>query len=257
MHSKRTQKGWTPARLTLHTWGMVAGAAITVGGSLLSSSMNSGASSGAAGSIQGGDQAAINYEKDTRDKVMALLQPWVTTGTAANTGQADLVGLNGAPTQQFAINQIQQGPAFTSAKTLGENAILSNASATGGLRGGNVQASLGQFDEGLLGQMIQQQFQNLGGISAMGENAATGSGSAALSTGNAMAGYAQNSGVAGAGGILGSASAANGGISGIVNAAGTIAGKLISAGNAPSPGGVAPSTAGPVQAGPGFDMEFE
>lgn len=246
MHNKRTQKGWTPARMTLHTWGMVAGAAITVVGGAINASNSANASADAAGSIQGGDTQAAMIQAQTLAKIQAILKPFVDTGVQANQGQADLTGLNGAPQQQFAINQVQQGPAFQSAKTLGENAILSNASATGGLRGGNVQGALGQFDEGLLGQMIQQQFNNLGGIAGLGENAAAQTGNATLATGNAQAGYAQNAGVAGAGGILGSASATNGGISSIVNAAGTAAGRLVAGGGTTPAAPAAPVNNQPV-----------
>ena len=46
----------------------------------------------------------------------------------------------------------------------GEEAILQGASATGGLRGGNVQAALAQFRPAMLNRFVQQQYERLGGL---------------------------------------------------------------------------------------------
>jgi len=54
----------------------------------------------------------------------------------------------------------------------GENAMLQNASATGGLRGGNIQAAMAQFRPQILSGLIDQQYSRLGGLSSMGGNVA-------------------------------------------------------------------------------------
>lgn len=243
---RKKGRGWTDGRPGLYSWAAVAGAAIGVVGGAINSSNSKSASGGASDAISQGNTYASMVQQQQFAKVQALLAPYVSTGAQANAGQADLLGLNGVPQQQFAIDQLTKSPRFTGAKTFGENAILSNASATGGLRGGNVQGALGQFDENLVGQIIQEQFANLGGISSLGENAAAGTGNAAIATGNQMSALAQNAGVAQAGGILGQASAANGGINAIVNGAGTIAGRLASSGGAGNPP--------PAGANPGFEI---
>jgi hypothetical protein len=61
---------------------------------------------------------------------------------------------------------------FTAMMDEGQRSLLSNAAATGGLRGGNVQGALAQFAPMLLAQTINDQFTRLGGISGMGQNAA-------------------------------------------------------------------------------------
>lgn len=111
----------------------------------------------------------------------------------------------GAQGQQQAINQFEQSPMFQSLARQGEEAILQNASATGGLRGGNVQGALAQFRPALLNQQLQQQFQNLSGISALGQASAAGVGAgvqgAANNIGNlqmANAGNQANAGLVGA-----------------------------------------------------------
>lgn len=111
----------------------------------------------------------------------------------------------GAQGQQQAINQFEQSPMFQSLARQGEDAILQNASATGGLRGGNVQGALAQFRPALLNQQLQQQFQNLSGVSALGQASAAGVGNgfqgAANNIGNlqmANASTQGNAGLAGA-----------------------------------------------------------
>lgn len=99
--------------------------------------------------------------------------------------------------QQQAINEIEQGAAFQALAQQGENAILQNASATGGLRGGNVQGALAQFRPSLLNQFIEQQYNRLGGMAKIGQSSAAGVGvagtDAATSIGNTLtaAGQAQ------------------------------------------------------------------
>jgi len=114
----------------------------------------------------------------------------------------------------------------------GENAILQNASATGGLRGGNVQAALAQFRPALLSSLIEQQYGRLGGLTAIGQNAAAGVGNAGMSTGTNIATLLGRQGQAEAGGILGQQSALTGGINkafGAVQGAGGF-GKLFGGG---------------------------
>ena len=112
------------------------------------------------------------------DQVRAMLAPFVSTGTDAMRGQSALAGLLGSREQQTAIQGIEQSPQMQALMESGESAILQNAAATGGLRGGNTQAALAQFRPQLLSQLIEQQYGRLGGLSVMGQNAAAGVGSA-------------------------------------------------------------------------------
>ena len=106
----------------------------------------------------------------------------------------------------------------------GNNAILANASATGGLRGGNTQAALAQFSPQLLSQLIQQQFGNLGGLTSVGQNAAAGVGNAGMQTGNSITNLLQQQGAAQAGAALAGGRASMGAWSGGMGALGTFAG---------------------------------
>lgn len=121
------------------------------------------------------------------DAYRQALAPYMSAGTGALSGVQDLTGLNGAGAQQSAIAGIQGSPQYQALSQSGQDAILSNASATGGLRGGNVQAALGQFQPQLLSQLIDQQLSRLGGLTSLGANSSLNYGNAGISTGNAIA----------------------------------------------------------------------
>src|SRR5690606_12853758 len=136
------------------------------------------------------------------DILQGLLAQYVDAGKPALQGQMDLLGLNGANTQAQAIQALESSPGFTSLVSQGENAILQNASATGGLRGGNTQAALAQFRPAILAALSNVQYTKLGGLTSLGQNAATGVGNAGLATGNNVAQLLQQQGAALAGGQL-------------------------------------------------------
>lgn len=190
---------------------MPVGATIAGGAGILGSYLGSKEQSKAAGKAADAQvQAAQLGVDETRrqfDALQALMQPFVNAGTGALSGQQDLLGLNGADKQQAAIDAINNSQAMQTYMQQGENAILQNASATGGLRGGNTQSALSQFRPQLLNQLINQQYSNLGGLTALGQNAAAGVGNAGMQTagnignlyqsiGNAQAGNAIMSGQA-------------------------------------------------------------
>lgn len=181
-------------------------AVAVAGGTLLSGYLSSEAQSDASASaaqVQGDATAAgIAEKRRTFDAVQALLKPYVDAGGESLTGQKNLIGLNGAQPQQAAIAGLEGSPEMTALTQQGENAILQNASATGGLRGGNVQAALAKFRPQLLAQLINQQYSRLGGITSLGQNAAAMTGNAGMGTGTDIANLLQQGGAAQAGNYL-------------------------------------------------------
>jgi hypothetical protein len=101
------------------------------------------------------------------------LQKFAAVGAPALEEQQAIAGLLGPERQSQAIAKIEQGAGYQQQAQAGEEAILQRASATGGLRGGNVQAALGQFRPALLQQAIEQQYGRLGGLAATGGTYAT------------------------------------------------------------------------------------
>ena len=124
-----------------------------------------------------------------------ILTPFINSGTNAINQQSNLIGLNGNDAQQQAIDAIQKSSQFNALAQQGEAGILQNASATGGLRGGNVQGALAQFRPMLLQQLIDNQYTKLGGVAALGQNSAVGVGNAGVNTGANIAQQAGQFGV--------------------------------------------------------------
>jgi hypothetical protein len=183
---------------------MVAAAVVGagIGGALLSSSATRSAANTASNAQERAAQLGIEQQNKQFEAVQKLLSPFVNAGTGALTGQQDLLGLNGAGAQRAAIGGIQSSPQFQAMTQQGEDAILANASATGGLRGGNIQSALAQFRPQMLNQLIEQQYSRLGGITSLGQNAAAGVGNAGMNTGSNIAGLLQQQGAAQAGNAL-------------------------------------------------------
>lgn len=131
-----------------------------------------------------------------------LMMPYVTGGQGAFQKSIDLSGAGSPEAQQAMIQGIQGGPEFQAMQQQGQNAILSNASATGGLRGGNVQGALAQFAPQLLAQLINNQFARFSGIAGQGANAAGAVGGGGMQAGQFAADLGQQAGAAEAGGVL-------------------------------------------------------
>lgn len=148
--------------------------------------------------------------------------------------QQNLIGLNGAEAQGRAISGIENSPYFSGLVKQGESAILQNASATGGLRGGNTQGALAQFRPNMLAAAIDQQYQRLGGLVNIGQNAAAGVGNAGQAMAGANSGLLSQVGAAQAGNYLAQGRAQAQGINGIASAFGTGAAGLSSYFNQPS-----------------------
>ena len=188
------------------TTAIVAG---TVAASAYSANRSAKASKKAAEAQTESSQKGIDEQRRQFDKLVSLLSPYTKAGTGALKGQQNILGLGGAAAQRAAISGIEKSPYFQATAKQGENAILQNASATGGLRGGNVQGALGQFRPQLLNQLVQQQYQNLGGITSLGQNSAAQTGNAGMQSASNIGNLLQAGGAAQAGGILGAQQAQN------------------------------------------------
>lgn len=206
------------------SWGMIAVAGASLVGGVMASNSASDAAGQAAGAQTAASQAQIAESQRQFDEIQKLLSPYVDAGTTGLTGQMNLLGANGNKAQQQAINGIANGAQYNTLLKQGENAMLQNASATGGLRGGNLQGSLAQYRPQLLNQLINQQYDRYGAMTTLGQNSAAGVGTAgqnssgqiinalgqqgAAQAGNALAqgqaGASLGNGIASAGGLLGS-----------------------------------------------------
>jgi hypothetical protein len=179
-------------------------------------------------------QQGIDEQRRQFDALVELMSPFVQAGTGALKGldpymqagvpalqqQQALAGTLGNEQQQAAIDQVAQSPEMLSLIQQGENALLQGASATGGLRGGNVQAALAQFRPQLLSELINQQYARLGGLSdvgrvttsnlvQLGQSAAAGQGAAGLNSATSIGNLLAQQGAATAGGRVAQGSTAS------------------------------------------------
>ena len=200
----------------------IVGSAVV--GGYLSSSAQKDAASTAAGAQTAASNASIAEQQRQFDGLQKLLAPYVGAGTGSLSAQQDLLGLNGGGAQQTAVSGIQNGAQFQALQKQGENSILQNASATGGLRGGNVQGALAQFSPQLLNQMINEQYTKLGGMTSLGQNAAAMQGNAGMQSANNISAQLNQIGAANAGNALAAGKADAQMWSGIGSSVGTLGG---------------------------------
>ena len=182
--------------------------ALVVGGTSLASSAVGSKAAKSAGQLQyDASQAGVAETRAAREEMRGLLQPYVAAGGPALQAQMAALGLSGPEAQQEYVAQQEQSPAFQALARQQEEALLQNASATGGLRGGNVQGALAQFRPALLNQFLEQQYSRLGGMTSLGQQSAAGVGTAGMQSAGSIADLLAQGGAARAGAKLGSASA--------------------------------------------------
>jgi hypothetical protein len=203
---------------------MSAMAAAVIGSAVIGGVVASKASKGAAQAQTQAAEAGAAEQRAAREQLVKLMEPYRAAGTPALAQQMAALGLSGPEAQQAYVAQQEQSPLFQAMARQGEEAILQQASATGGLRGGNVQGALGQFRPQLLNQFLEQQYGRLGGMTALGQQSAAGVGAAGMTSASNIGNLLAQAGQAQAGGILGSANAFTGALGNI-------------AGFAASPGG--------------------
>jgi hypothetical protein len=180
-----------------------------------------------AGDIQSQSaEMGVEEQRAARLATEKLMAPYVKAGTGSLQGQQALLGLLGPEAQQQAYSGIELSPIFQSMVQQGEAGILANASATGGLRGGNIQAALGQFRPQMLQSMIQNQYQNLAGLTSLGQAAAAGQAGYGQETASNIGNLYGQMGQARAGAALGQAQA----LGNVLNAPMQLAGMASGAG---------------------------
>ena len=188
---------------------MSAVAAAVIGSAVIGGAVSmSAASKAGKAQVQAADRSA-EEQRAAREEMRTLLNPYVSAGTPALQAQMAALGLSGQEAQQAYVTQQEQSPFFQSLAQQGEEAILQNASATGGLRGGNVQGALAQFRPALLNQFLEQQYTRLGDLTKVGQASAAGVGASGITSATNIGQAYTQAGQARAGSIMGQAGAFN------------------------------------------------
>jgi hypothetical protein len=151
-------------------------ATAVIGSAVVGGIASNNAAGKAADAASAGSDDAIAQQMLSTQQLEKMLRPYRQAGRLGLTGQLDLLGLSGAGAQANAISGLENSPMFTSLVKQGENALLQNASATGGLRGGNTAAALAEFRPQMLANVIENQYSKYAGLAGAGQNAAAGTG---------------------------------------------------------------------------------
>lgn len=104
---------------------------------------------------------------------ISYLDPYMQSGSKANDLQAALSGALGPEAQAQAFANYQTSPGVEFAQKEAERALLRNASATGGLGGGNVLRDLTQLAAGTFMQDYNNHFNQIGSVADRGYGSAT------------------------------------------------------------------------------------
>ena len=191
--------------------------AVSVGGSLIKGSAAKKAAAAQERASMAGieeqraaTEMVVGEQRAAREELRKLLEPYVSAGGPALQAQMAALGLAGPESQEAFVAQQEQSPIFQALARQGEEAMLQQASATGGLRGGNLQGALAQFRPALLNQFLTQQYERLGGMTNLGQRSAAGVGAAGQEAAGAI-GQARMGSAANIGNLLGQAGAAQAG----------------------------------------------
>lgn len=184
--------------------------AVLGGVSLLSGVMQSEAAGEAADIQAQSAERGMEEQRRQFDILTERLRPYFEAGQPALQQQQAFLGLRGPEEQQAAISQLEQSPLFQAQVRQGEEALLQRASATGGLRGGNIQAALAQFRPQMLQQQIANQYANLGGMTELGQRSAVLQGASGMELGKSISDLLGQRGAALAGGQIAQGSALGG-----------------------------------------------
>lgn len=148
-------------------------------------------------------ESAIDEQKRQFNKLVSLMSPYVQSGRRALSEQEAILGIGAGPEGQAqAVEAARQNPIYQAMLREGEEVLLRNAAATGRLRSGDIQRSLGGFAPQLLNQFIQQRYQNLGGLTGLGQASAAGQASAGMSSASNIGNLLGQAGAARAGGTI-------------------------------------------------------
>lgn len=189
------------------SWGYIGAAAVTAVAGAVSADKQAKASRQAA-DVQAEEAAKAAQEQQRQlDITQAQVDPFRQAGLSALEQQQALLGLSGPEAQQAAMQTFQESPGQAFLRERGEQALLRNQAAIGGLGGGEVRSALQQQGIGFAQQDLQNQLAQLSAISGRGLTATTNLGSLRAGTASNVGNLLTYGGEAQAGGILGAGAA--------------------------------------------------
>lgn len=145
---------------------------------------------------------ALDEQRRQFDLTRADYGPLLSLLAPSVSRLGDGIGLNGTEKQQAFMDLVQTSPQLAAQLRNGEEAILANASATGGIRGGNVQRGLADFRADRFASELDRQLAQLAGAAGLGSGATDSVSAFGANTANNVSNLFARQGEARAGGIL-------------------------------------------------------
>jgi hypothetical protein len=155
---------------------MVAAAvgAVAVAG-VASSAMAANQAGKANASQQQAAQSQLELANQQYSTMQGQISPYLDAGKTGLTDYGDLLGANGNDAQNAAIGGIKNGAQYQGLMQTGNENILANASATGGLRGSNTSNTLANTSISTLNGLITQRLAGYGQLMNNGLNSISAS----------------------------------------------------------------------------------
>ena len=147
--------------------------------------------------------AGIAEQRRQFDITQGNLQPFQEAGVGALGQQQALLGLSGQDAQNEAFAAFNESPGQRFIRDRAQRNLTRNASAIGGLGGGNVRSALVEQGAGFAQQDFNNQFGRLGQIAGQGQAATTNLGQFGAQSAGNIANLQQTGSQARASGILG------------------------------------------------------
>jgi hypothetical protein len=143
---------------------------------------------------------SIGTQNAFGQQVRSDYAPYTTAGAQAVDQLSQFT--NGGMSADALTAKIKEDPLYASLYDNGEEALLQNASATGGIRGGNTQRGLADFGADTMAKVYQQIMSNLGSVANLGLGAQGAVSSAGQGVANTVSTAQTNIGRAQAGNFI-------------------------------------------------------
>ena len=162
------------------------GPAIALGAGMIGSSVVGAVGARNAGKAQmaASRRAADANLQGTRESIASqekmfgvskeLMDPFREAGLTGMEQMMALGGMSGPDAQRAAMQGIQDSPEFNMLMDQSRQGLLSGASATGGLRGGDTQRAMAELSPNLLMGLADRQYGRLTGLTNLGQASAAG-----------------------------------------------------------------------------------
>lgn len=138
--------------------------------------------------LSNGKNSANSAVNSMLNKATGYLDPYNSSGQKSMNLQAAYSGALGPEAQKAAFDSFVSSPNMAFLKQQGEESIMNQAAATGGVGGGDVLKELQKFGTGLASQDFQNQFDRLSTLTNQGINAGANMGNFAMNAGNTISG---------------------------------------------------------------------